>query len=98
MTTLYFRATGLGHLGPGEEADPATVNFVANGYRNGSPEGYATIADSDPCRAEKLAAIAAHPELGIVAVDSIPPRPSIVNVTPAPVFHVPSVADGWDPR
>jgi hypothetical protein len=95
MTTLYFR--GAGHLGPGEEADPATVNFYPNGYANGVSYGYATITDTDPYRAEKLAMIATYgPGLGIVAVDSIPPKAPTTIVHPAPVFHVPTVADGWN--
>jgi hypothetical protein len=94
MATLYFR--GAGHLGPGEEAGPATINFIPNGYVDGVSYGYATITDADAYRAEKLAMIAAHPELGIVAVESIPPKAPTVALTPAAVFHVPSVADGWN--
>jgi hypothetical protein len=94
MATLYYR--GGGHLGPGEPSDPQTVNFIPNGYANGRAEGYATITDADPYRAEKLAMIATYGGgLGIVAVESIPPKAPTVIVHPAPTFHTPTVADGW---
>jgi hypothetical protein len=97
MTTLYFR--GAGHLGPGDASAAETINFTTNGSIDSVAVGYATITDDDPCRASKLAMIAKYgPGLGIVAVDSIPPKASTVVVHPAPVFHVPTVADGWNPR
>ena len=97
MATLYFR--GGGHLGPESPDHPSTVNFVPGDPVNGYAVGYATITDADPYRAEKLAMIATYgPGLGIVAVESIPPKAPTVIRTPAPVFHVPTVADGWHQR
>ena len=97
MATLYYR--GAGHLGPGEASDPQTVNFEPNGYEDGAAVGYATITDADPFRAEKLAMIATYgPGLGIVAVDFIPPKAPTTIRHSAPVFRVPTVADGWHQR
>jgi hypothetical protein len=95
LTTLYFR--GAGHLGPGDASAPETINFITNGSIDGVAVGYATITDDDPCRDQKLAMIAKYgPGLGIVAVDSIPPKAPTVIVHPAPTFRTPTVADGWN--
>lgn len=95
MATLYYR--GGGHLGPGEASDPQTINFIPNGYEDGSAVGYATITDADPYRAEKLAMIATYgPALGIVAVERIPPKPPTVIQHPPPTFRTWTIQDGWN--
>jgi len=94
MATLLFFRGETGHLGAGDASDPSTINFVPGDYLDGRPVGYATICD-DSYRAAKLAMIAANPGLGIVAVDSIPPKAPTVTTTPAPTFRTPTVADGW---
>ena len=97
MATLFYR--GGGHLGPESPDHPSTINFVPGDYVDGRPVGYATITDADPYRAAKLAMIATYgPGLGIVAVDHIPPKAPTTIRHAAPVFRVPTVADGWHQR